>query len=300
MSSSSQFFGRNSPFGRRRRRSSLGGFKLRLLIAGAIILFSLFTYFANSHVNPITGEKQRVGGLTPEQEIKMGLTSMPQLVRQFEGQSRNENAQRYVDYVGARLLNALQNRLAARGVQNPYPFEFHLLADDDTINAFALPGGQVFITEALFWKLDPNGPRERFESRLAGVLGHEIGHVIERHGAQRMAKGKLMQGIAMSAGAAGGDVSSAQIASAVGNLILSSNSRQHELESDRWGVELMVYAGYDPRSLHDVMDILEKASQGRAPPEILSTHPKPANRRAYIDKIIKEKFPDGVPSDLVR
>ena len=300
MSTSSQFFGRNSPFGRGRRRNSMGGFKLRLLIGVAIVLFSLFTYFANSHVNPVTGEKQRVGGLTPEQEIKMGLSSMPQLVRQFEGQSRNENAQRYVDHVGARLLNALHHRLADRGVSNPYPFEFHLLADDDTVNAFALPGGQVFITEALFWKLEPNGPRGRFESRLAGVLGHEIGHVIERHGAQRMAKGKLIQGLVGAAGAAGGDISSAQIASVVGNLVLSKNSREHELESDRWGVELMVYAGYDPRSLHDVMDILEKSTAGRAPPEIMSTHPKPANRREYIEKIIREKFPDGVPDDLVR
>ena len=299
MSLNSRFSG-NSIFGNRRRRRSVGGFKLRLLIGGAIVLFSLFTYFASSHVNPITGEKQRVGGLTLEQEVRMGLTSMPQLVQQFDGQSPNENAQRYVDYVGARLLNALQNRLADRGLKNPYPFEFHLLADKNTINAFALPGGQVFITEALFWKLDPQGSQSRFESRLAGVLGHEIGHVIERHSAQRMAKGRLIQGIVGAAGATGGDVTSAQIATAVGKLILKGNSREHELESDRWGVELMVYAGYDPRSLHDVMDILEKANAGRAPPEILSTHPKPENRREYIDKIIKEKFPSGVPDNLVR
>ncbi len=298
MPSSSQFFRRNSP-SRQGRRSS-GGLKLRLMIAAAIVLFSLFTYFASSHVNPITGEKQRVGGLTTEQEVQLGLASMPQLVRQFEGQSRNESAQRYVDYVGARLLNALQNRLADRGTRNPYPFEFHLLADDDTVNAFALPGGQVFITEALFWQLEPNGPRGRFESRLAGVLGHEIGHVIERHGAQRMAKGNLIQGIAGAAGAAGSEVSGAQIASAIGSLILKGNSREHELESDRWGVELMVYAGYDPRSLLDVMDILEKSSAGSATPEIFRTHPKPANRRLYIEKIIKEKFPDGLPTDLVR
>ena len=175
------------------------------------------------------------------------------------------------------------------------------MADNDTVNAFALPGGQVFITEALFWKLEPNNAsKERFESRLAGVLGHEIGHVIERHGAQRMAKTKMMQGVTSGAGVAGGDASSAQIADAIGSMVLKRNSRSHELESDRWGVELMVYAGYDPRSLNDVMDVLEQASAGQSPPEILSTHPKPANRREYINRIIKEKFPDGVPGDLKR
>ena len=230
----------------------------------------------------------------------MGLTSMPSLVQEFDGQSPNQDWQQIVDYVGARLLNALQQRLAARGISNPYPFDFHLLADRDTINAFALPGGQVFITEALFLQLAKSVTRDRFESRLAGVLGHEIGHVIERHSAQRMAKARLMQGFANSAGVAGGDVNSAQVAAAVGSMVLKGNSRAHELESDRWGVELMVFAGYDPRALNDVMDVLEQASAGNGAPELLSTHPKPANRREYINRIIDEKFPDGVPGNLKR
>jgi predicted Zn-dependent protease len=73
--------------------------------------------------------------------------------------------------------------------------------------------------------------------------------------------------------------------------------RGDELESDRWGVELMTLAGYDPNHMIEVMDILERAG-GAAPPEILSTHPSPANRREYINKIIAEKFPYGKPDGL--
>ncbi len=75
--------------------------------------------------------------------------------------------------------------------KNPYRFRFTLLADPQTVNAFALPGGQVFITEALFDRLQTDG-------QLAGVLGHEIGHVLERHGNKRMAKQKLFSGLAMA------------------------------------------------------------------------------------------------------
>ena len=286
---------------RRRKRADFSGLKFRLIIAAGIVLFSLLGYLGSSQTNPITGEKQRVGGMTTDKEIQMGLHSMPALVHQFDGQSPDQNAQRFLDYVGARLVNALQQRLASKGKSNPYPIEFHLLADRETVNAFALPGGQVFVTEALFWKLaEGNVSQDMFESRIAGVLGHEIGHVIERHGAQRMAKSKFFSRLAQSAGVASGDVSGTQLAGMVSSVVLKGNSRNHELESDRWGVELMVYAGYDPRSLNDVMDVLEAASGGNAPPEILSTHPKPANRRAYIRQIIEEKFPAGIPPGLKR
>ena len=182
----------------------------------------------------------------------------------------------------------------------PILLSFILLADRNTVNAFALPGGQIFVTEALFWKLAEGAETpQQFECRIAGVLGHEFGHVIERHGAQRIAQTRLWGGLAQDAGVASGDVGSAEMASVVSSVILKKNSRNHELESDRWGIELMVFAGYDPRGLNDVMDVLEAASTGNSP-EILSTHPKPANRREYIRQIIREKFPNGVPAGLIR
>ena len=136
------------------------------------------------------------------------------------------------------------------------------------------------------------------EGQLAGVLGHEIGHVIERHGAERMASGKLFQRIAGAAGVAGGDISTAQMASSALNVVSMGYGRKAELESDRWGVELMVLAGYDPEHMLEVMNILKEANGGGAPPEFMSSHPKPENRQEYIKEVIAEQFPNGLPPGL--
>jgi predicted Zn-dependent protease len=273
------------PYDNRRRRSSnFSGLKLRLMIAGAIILFSVVSYYSKGQHNPVTGEKQRVD-MTVDKEIMMGLQAAPSMGEQ----SRDMAAQRHVDEIGGRLVNVLSTALSNKGVSNPYPFEFHLLAQDQ-INAFALPGGQVFITEALYSRLKNDG-------EIAGVLGHEIGHVIERHGSQRMAKGSLIQGIAGAAGVAGGDMSSGRAAQWAGNIVSMKYGRADELESDRWGVELMMNAGYSPEHLIQVMNVLEETAGGETP-EFMSTHPRPANRREYIKRIIDEKFPNGIPGGL--
>ena len=176
-------------------------------------------------------------------------------------------------------------------LRNPYQFEFTLLADPNTVNAFALPGGQVFITEALFSRLDTVG-------QLAGVLGHEVGHVVERHGNERMAKQKLFGSIAMAGGVIGGDQRSTQMAQAITNMIQMKYGRDDELESDKWGVLLTEKAGYDPRAMIGVMKVLDEASPNGGPPEMMSTHPKPANRVAYIQRVIEEVFPEGVRPGL--
>ncbi len=276
----------------RRRNSSFSGLKLRLLIAGAIILFSVVSYLSMGQINPITGEKQRVAENVNE-EIMMGLQAAPSM-----GQvSRNFEASRRVRDVGGRLVSILNQRLRSKGITNPYPFDFHLLDDQRTVNAFALPGGQVFITEALFYHLQKRGA-DGLDGRLAGVLGHEIGHVLERHGSQRMAKGGLIQGVVGAAGVAGGGYQTANAAAYVGKIASMKFGRQDELESDRWGVELMILAGYSPERLLEVMEVLEETSSAGGTPEFLSTHPRPANRREYIQQILSEKFPSGLPRGL--
>ena len=277
---STEQYGQRDP-----RQRSMSGFKLRLIIAGAIVLFSVVSYYSKGQQNLVTGEKQRVD-MSVKDEILMGLRGAPSM----GNRSRDDRAQRHVDEIGARLVNTLEQRLADRGIRNPYPFEFHLL-DENTINAFALPGGQVFITEALYRRLDHDG-------QIAGVLGHEIGHILERHGSQRMAKGDLIQGIAGAAGVAGGDMNSSRAAAWAGNFLTMKYGRDDELESDRWGVELMMWTGYSPEHLLAVMDVLEQSAGGTSPPEFLSTHPLPKNRRDYIKRIIDEKFPDGIPAGL--
>lgn len=260
---------------RQSRRSIFSGMKLRLMIGAAIVLFSLFRFYSKGQTNPITGKTQRVD-MTVDQEVRMGLQSAPSM-----GQpSRNREWTQHVDRVGRTLVNSFEQALYSRDqpVKNPYEFDFHLLADQRSINAFALPGGQVFITEALYLKLEN-------EDQLAGVLGHEIGHVIERHGSERMAKGSFIQGLVGAAGVMGGGTSSASAASYVGKLTQMKYGRGDELESDEWGVKLMLIAKYDPEQLLNVMDILEEAGGGGGS-EFTSTHPLPKNRKEYIKKIL--------------
>ncbi len=275
---------------RRRRGGVSSGWKIRLLIAGAIVLFSVISFMSSSRVNPVTGRKQHVA-MTEQQEIAIGLQATPEMMAQHHGPSDDARATRNVQNMGARLLNSLSQVLRNDGIAIPYPFDFHLLNDGNVINAFALPGGQVFITQALYNKLENEG-------QLAGVIGHEIGHVLERHSAQQLAKGQMIQGMVGAAGVAGGDVNSARMAAMIGNLVNMQYGRKDELEADRWGIELMVMSGFDPRHMLEVMDILEKSTGSGGPPEFLSTHPKPANRKEYIERIIREKFPNGIPGGL--
>ena len=271
----------------RRRQSWFSGIKLRLLIGAGIAVFTLVNYAMKRQANPITGEPQQVD-MTVNEEIMLGLQSAPQMGMP----SRNYAASARVARVGHELVAALEAQLASQGIEQPYQFEFHLLDNSgqnrDSVNAFALPGGQVFITEALYRRLPSN-----VDGPLAGVLGHEIGHVLERHSAERMTSGSLMQGLARAAGVAGGTRGSQQAAGMVAGLVHKSYGRKQELESDGWGVKIMVYAGYNPEALLTVMDVLESASPGASGPEFMSTHPRPENRSDYIRQIIGEYFTEG-------
>jgi predicted Zn-dependent protease len=274
-------------------QSGRGSLKARLIIAAIIALFAIISYYGNpGDENQITGEAQRVAFSEEADEVQLGLQAAPEMAQMHGGPSRDFAAQAMVERIGTRLLNALDKQLASQGRTNPYrkDFKFTLLADPKTVNAFALPGGQVFITAALFRDLETEG-------QLAGVLGHEVGHVIERHGNQRMAQQQLFQGLAAAGGVAGGDAQSAQMAQAVAQMVQMKYGRDDELESDKWGVRLTALAGYDPRAMIGVMEVLERAG-GEGPPEFFSTHPKPANRVAYVEQVIAEEFPEGVPSGL--
>jgi predicted Zn-dependent protease len=256
----------------------------RWLIALVIAIVSLVTYFGSTTKNPITGETQRVA-LKPEEEIALGLKSAPEMAAQMGGLSRNPQAKALVERVGAKLV---QDSLAAK---SPYRFSFNVLADPKTINAFALPGGPVFITEGLLRLL-------RSEGELAAVLGHETGHVIARHSSEHLAKAQLTQGLIGAAVIGTGDYTTAQIGQMVGGLINMRYGRDDELEADALGIRIMAEAGYDPRAMIGVMETLAKASSGSRQPEFFSTHPHPENRQARIREEIAKRFPSGVPQGL--
>lgn len=241
-----------------------GNFKVRILIAVGIVAFAFIRRCSQQETNPYTGRTQAIS-LSPEQEIAIGLQSAPGMAEQHGGLHPDNRYQALVDNVGQKLVN---NSVAQK---TPYQYDFHLLADERTINAFALPGGQIFITYALFSKLEN-------EDQLAGVLGHEIGHVLGKHSNERITDSKYWQTLIMGAGA----IDMGAVAQQIGQGTLLKNGREDELESDELGVYFMIESGYNPEEMIGVMKILKEAAGPNRIPEFQSTHPDPENR---IEKI---------------
>ena len=245
---------------------------LRVIIGLVIAAVTLFGYFFNTSTNPVTGEKQHVN-MSAAQEVALGLQAAPQMAAEYGGESPDARATAAVQQVGQRLVAA--NNLAQK---TSYLYQFHLLADDQTINAFALPGGQVFITMGILKNL-------KTEAELAGVLAHEIGHVVGRHSAEQVAKSQLTQGLTGAA-------------AMIAKLVSLRFSRNDELAADDFAVKFTPAAGYDPRAMINVMQMLNQQGGGSNPPEFMSTHPNPGNRIEELQKDIQQAYPQGVPAGL--
>lgn len=266
------------------------GMRITWIIGLVLAAVGLFKYFGGSQTNPVTGKAERVA-MSPQQEISLGMATAPKMMAEMGGEvPRADPRSRIVQEVGQKLVAQIGK------ADMPWKFDFHLINDPKTVNAFALPGGQCFVTTALFSQLQN-------EAQLAGVLGHEIGHVIERHSAERMAKQQLGQSlvnaVAVGASGDGGGYTAAQIANMANGFLQMRYGREDELESDHYGVEYMTKAGYDPEEMVGVMEILKKASGGgRGQPEFMSTHPDPGNRADQIRQQVKTLFPNGKPAGL--
>jgi predicted Zn-dependent protease len=264
----------------------------RLVVAGIILLITLASYYGMRQDNPVTGETQHVS-LSTDQEVALGLNSAPQMEAEMGGADPDPKAQALMESVGRKIVEST----AAK--ETPYKFQFRVLRDPNTVNAFALPGGPIYITRGLL-------NRMQNEAQLAGVLGHEIGHVVGRHAAEHIAKSQLAQGLVGAVGVAASDQygrgqQAAMMAAFVAQMMQLRYGRSDELESDRLGVRFMTEAGYDPRAMMEVMKVLESASKGAGGrPEFLSTHPNPGNRQQHIQETIVKLFPNGLPSGLTR
>ncbi|SIR38620.1 M48 family metalloprotease [Maribacter ulvicola] len=248
-----------------------GSWKIRIFIGLAIVAFAFIQKCSNTEKNPYTGRSQHIT-MTSDQEIAIGLQSAPEMAQQHGGLYPDQQLQSFVASVGNKLV---QNSIAK---ETPYQYNFHLLADEQTINAFALPGGQCFITYALFSQLN--------EAQLAGVLGHEIAHVIGRHSAERIADSQTWQTATMGATVGAGDMGS--IVGSIGQNTLLKNGRGDELESDELGVLFMIQSGYDPYEMINVMKILKAAGGPNRTPEFQNTHPDPENRIEKIKDAIEK------------
>jgi hypothetical protein len=193
-------------------------------------------------------------------------------------------------------LTQLGLRLAAKlptgGVQ--YPFEFHCV-NDKAINAFALPGGYVFINRGAIEAADN-------ESQLAGVMAHELAHVSLRHGTAQASKASLAQGAAsifggLFGGGLGGAVLSQGVAFGAGSLLLHY-SRTAETQADVMGTQVLYDTGFDPRAMAQFFEKLEAETKGKTPPLFFSDHPSPDNRLARVDEEVAKL--GGPPANAKR
>ncbi len=253
-------------------------FKSRIIIAVVIGLISLVSYYSKMQVNPVTGKRQAVT-MSPQQEIAMGLQSAPGMAQEFGGLYQDARVQNAIKAMGSKIVNSSEAK------DSPYQFDFHVLADPETINAFALPGGQIFITYGLLKRLTT-------EDQIAGVLGHEVGHVVGRHSAQQMAKDELTSGLLNAAVAATtdpyGSNTGAAMAQYIGKMVTMKYGRNDELEADKFGVKYLLSSGYNPEKMIDVMEILKEASGGDGETNFNSTHPGANDRIKEIKKAVEQ------------
>lgn len=202
---------------------------------------------------------------SPEQDIQLGREAAQQVAQQADI-VRDANLQRYIKEVGARL--------AKQPGAGEYPYEFTLI-NDPSINAFALPGGPIFVHSGLIAAADN-------EAQLAGVLAHEIAHVALRHGTSQASKANLIQLPAALASAVLGQGSLGAQLGQVGlgfglNVLMLRYSRSAEQEADALGARLLAGAGYNPLEMATFFEKLEAEGAPRAP-QFLSSHPNPGNR----------------------
>ncbi|MFZ9632780.1 MAG: M48 family metalloprotease, partial [Alphaproteobacteria bacterium] len=190
--------------------------------------------------NPATGSRSFTAFMSPEEEARLGRQEHPKIVAQFGGEHGDQRLRAYVSRLG--------DALAARSEMPGLEWRFTIL-DSDVVNAFALPGGHVYATRALLALASS-------EAELAGVLGHEIGHVTARHTAQRYSSGVLAQAGTTAATILGGvflGSAGAQLAqSTVGGtaqLALAGYSRDQEFEADTLGVRYLARGGYDTAAM---------------------------------------------------
>jgi len=225
-------------------------------------------FLAACAMNPVKGRRQFVL-MTEGQEIQMGRDADPEIVGSM-GLVPDQALQDYVQELGARL--------AAQSERPDLPWTFRVL-DDPLINAFALPGGFIYVTRGILAHFES-------EAELAGVLGHEIGHVTARHSVGSISQAQLAAGVWGLGSVFVPELQEYEALAGVGlQLAFLKFSRDHERQADQLGVRYMAQVGYDPAQLSGVMAMLGRVTSegggGRAP-EWLSTHPNPENREGDI------------------
>jgi len=243
------------------------------LVAILLIVFSVTLLAQRTRLRP--GRNL----YSPQQDVELGREVSKDAERQLQLVTNND-ANAYISALGQSLVAKSPN-------ENKFPFFFKIV-NDRSINAFALPGGPIYIHRGAIEAADN-------ESQLAGVIGHEIGHILLRHGTNQATKAQVGQGVLGALGAILGNGAAGQIATLGGgflaNSVLLKYSRDAETESDLMGTQILYDLGYDPKGMSEFFEKLAKEHKGSKTEEFFSNHPIPENRVMKVNAEMRKLGP---------
>jgi predicted Zn-dependent protease len=241
--------------------------KSRFLQLGLLLVFVC----GGCAVNPITGEEELMF-VAAKDDVEIGRKYAPEIEKQLGGRLADDAVQNYVNSVGQRISS----------VSHRPNLEYHFVVlDHESVNALALPGGYLFITRGMLEKLET-------EAQLAGILAHEVVHVVARDTANAMSNQIGLTLLLMAAASAGPPRGALRAADLTTQIIGLKYSREDERQADLAGVDYMIRAGYNPHAMAETMQMLQ-AQPGQRPSEFFSTHPSPKNREEYLARKIERK-----------
>jgi beta-barrel assembly-enhancing protease len=249
--------------------------KKKNIVLSLLLISIVLPAASGCSTNAVTGKRQLI--FIPEsQEIEMGLQAAPEVATQFGGAVADPTLQAYVQMVGKKVGAVADRKM---------PYDFMLL-NSEVPNAFALPGGKIFVTAGLMSRMTN-------EQQLAAVLGHEIVHVAAQHGVKSMQNGIGMSVLIQLAAAAAGEdkAAAAEAASKVAaSMIGMKYSRNNEYEADKYGMKYLTKAGYNPWGMPELLTILLKLHEKEpgALEAMFQTHPLSSDRIAAVKAVIAE------------
>lgn len=259
--------------------------RFRHALPAVVLVLSAATLSAQT---PITPDKNK---FTPAQDVEIGREAAQEVRRELP-MLGDDRVERYVEDVGRRLVAAIPPQF--EHAEFRYTFE---IVNQREINAFALPGGPMFLHRGMI-------EAAKSEGEVAGVMAHEIAHVALRHGTAQATKAQGFQ-----IGAVAGQILGAIVGGTAGSIIAQGSQfglgayflkygREYEREADLLGAQIMARAGYDPRRMADMFRTIEQQSKGSGGPEFLSSHPNPGNRYEAIQREAAQlRITGSAPSD---
>ena len=266
---------------------------LKISTRAILIFFTLILLLFNSNCAEVPVTHRKGLHLVPQNELlSMSVRQYNDVLKQSKLSTDRQKTQ-LVQNVGLNIAKAAEAFLSEAGLSatiRNYKWEFNLIEDDRTVNAWVMPGGKAAVYTGIL-------PVTQNEAGLAVVLGHEVAHALADHGNERMSQALLanMGGMALSAALSTKPRETRDLfltvygaGAAVGFLL--PYSRLHESEADRIGLTLMARAGYDPREAVPLWERMRRQEKGR-PPVFLSTHPDPESRIENIKKFLPEALP---------